>query len=94
MMSEDQQKQLLEQLVHYSLPTAQLVSFSMTAPLALFTPMEVNLEIKVPNAAPKTGDYQLALTGFGDATLAIDGQNAATMQGADGETSTRAYSAS
>ena len=31
----------------------------MTSALALFTPMEVNIEIKVPNAAPKTGDYRL-----------------------------------
>jgi beta-glucosidase len=43
--------------------------------------------------APKTGDYQLALTGFGDATLAIDGQQVADMQGADGQTWMRAYSA-
>jgi beta-glucosidase len=40
--------------------------------------------------APKTGDYQLALTGFGDATLAIDGQQVATMTGADAR---RAYAA-
>jgi beta-glucosidase len=41
--------------------------------------------------APKTGDYQLALTGFGDATLSIDGQQIATMNGADER---RAYGAS
>jgi hypothetical protein len=34
----------------------------MTSPLALFTPMEVSFEIKVPNAAPKTGDYRLLRT--------------------------------
>ena len=33
--------------------------------------------------APKTGAYTLALTGMGDATLDIDGQRVATMQGAD-----------
>ena len=33
--------------------------------------------------APKTGRYTLALTGMGDATLDIDGQRVATMQGAD-----------
>jgi transglutaminase-like putative cysteine protease len=59
MMSEDQQKEIIESLIHHSLPDAQLVSFNMTSALALFTPMEVNIEIKVPNAAPKIGDYRL-----------------------------------
>src|SRR5205085_670262 len=40
--------------------------------------------------APATGDYQLALTGFGDATLSIDGRQVATMSGA---TERRAYGA-
>jgi hypothetical protein len=62
MMSEEQQKEIVESLIHHSLPDAQLVSFSMTSALALFTPMEVNIEIKVPNAAPKTGDYRLLRT--------------------------------
>lgn len=62
MMSEDQQKEILESLIHHSLPDAELVSVNMTSALALFTPMEVNLEIKVPNAAPKTGDYRLLRT--------------------------------
>lgn len=59
MMSKDQQKEILETLLHHSLPNAELVSFEMTSALALFTPMEVKLELKVPNAAPKTGDYRL-----------------------------------
>jgi hypothetical protein len=62
MMSDDQQKEIVESLLNHSLPDAQLVSFSMTSALALFTPMEVNIEIKVPNAAPKTGDYRLLRT--------------------------------
>ncbi len=62
MMSEDQRKEIVESLLHHSLPDAELVSFSMTSALALFTPMEVNVEIKVPNAAPKTGDYRLLRT--------------------------------
>ena len=62
MMSLDQQKEIVETLLHHSLPAAELVSFSMTSPLALFSPMEVNLDIKVPNAAPKTGDYRLLRT--------------------------------
>jgi transglutaminase-like putative cysteine protease len=59
MMSKDQQKEVLETLLHHSLPDAEIVSFEMTSALALFTPMEVTLELKVPNAAPKTGDYRL-----------------------------------
>jgi transglutaminase-like putative cysteine protease len=59
MMSKDQQQEALEQVLHHALPEAQLVSFDISSALALFTPMEINLEIKVPNAAPKTGDYRL-----------------------------------
>jgi hypothetical protein len=59
MMSKDQQKEMIETLLHHSLPDAELVSFEMTSALALFTPMEVTIELKVPNAAPKTGDYRL-----------------------------------
>ena len=59
MMSADQQKEMIESVLHHSLPDAELVSFEMTSALALFTPMEVKLEVKVPNAAPKTGDYRL-----------------------------------
>jgi transglutaminase-like putative cysteine protease len=62
MMSEDQQKELVQSLIHHSLPDAELVSFSMTSALALFSPMEVNIEIKVPNAAPKTGDFRMLRT--------------------------------
>ncbi|CAN5726354.1 hypothetical protein BH11MYX1_BH11MYX1_47780 [soil metagenome] len=58
-MSHDQQHEMLETMLHHALPDAQLVSFDLTSALALFTPMEVNVEIKVPNAAPKTGDYKL-----------------------------------
>jgi hypothetical protein len=59
MLSKDQQQEALEGLLHHALPDAQLVSFDVTSALALFTPMEINVEIKVPNAAPKTGDYRL-----------------------------------
>jgi beta-glucosidase len=41
--------------------------------------------------APATGDYSLALTGYGDATLTLDGQQIITMTGAD---QTRSYAAS
>ena len=59
MMSEDQQRETLESIIHHALPEAQLVSFDVTSALALFSPMEVNIEIKVPNAAPRTGDFRL-----------------------------------
>jgi len=62
MMSEDQQKEIVETMLHRAFPDAKLVSFNMTSALALFTPMEVNIEIQVPNAAPKTGDYRLLRT--------------------------------
>ncbi len=41
--------------------------------------------------APATGDYTLALTGYGDATLTLDGQQIITMTGAD---ETKSYAAS
>ena len=59
MLSKDQQQEALEQVLHHALPEAQLVSFDISSALALFNPMEINIEIKVPNAAPKTGDYRL-----------------------------------
>ncbi len=61
-MSHDQQQEMLETMLHHALPDAQLVSFEITSALALFTPMEVNVELFVPNAAPKTGDYKLLRT--------------------------------
>jgi hypothetical protein len=62
MMSDDQQREIVETLLHHSLPDAKLVKLSMTSALALFTPMEVTIEITVPNAAPTTGDYRLLRT--------------------------------
>jgi hypothetical protein len=62
MMSKDQQKELVETAVHQSLPDAEVAAIDMTSPLALFSPMQVTFEIKVPNAAPKTGDYRLLRT--------------------------------
>ncbi|MEP6863047.1 MAG: DUF3857 domain-containing protein [Deltaproteobacteria bacterium] len=59
MLSKDQQQEALESVLHHALPDAQLVSFNVTSALALFNPMEIDVEIKVPNAAPKTGDYRL-----------------------------------
>ena len=61
-MSKDQQKEMIESVIHFSLPDAQLVSLEMTSALALFSPMQVDLEIKVPNALPKAGELRLART--------------------------------
>jgi transglutaminase-like putative cysteine protease len=60
--SEDQQRELVETVLHQSMPDAEIVSLTMSSALALFNPMEVNLEIKVKNAAPRTGDYRLLRT--------------------------------
>lgn len=62
MTNQDQQREIFETLLHRALPDARLVSLAMTSPLALFTPMQIDLEIEVPNAAPKTGDYRLLRT--------------------------------
>jgi hypothetical protein len=59
MMPEDQQKEIIEQIVHHALPGAKLKSYSITSALALFSPMTIEAEIEVPDAAPKTGDYRL-----------------------------------
>jgi hypothetical protein len=59
MMSQDQQRETMEMLLHRALPDAELVSFNVSSALALLSPMEITAEIKVQNAAPKTGDYRL-----------------------------------
>jgi hypothetical protein len=59
MMSDDQRRETMEQLLHRALPDAQLVKLDVSSPLALLSPMTITAEIKVPNAAPKTGDYRL-----------------------------------
>jgi hypothetical protein len=61
-MSKDQQKELIETVIHHSLPDAQILSVEVTSALALFSPMELTFELKVPNAAPKTGEFRLART--------------------------------
>jgi hypothetical protein len=61
-MSKEEQREGVEQLLHRALPDAQLVSFETSSPLLLLTPMKVTLEVKVPNAAIKTGDYKILRT--------------------------------
>lgn len=62
MMSPDQQRETIEELVHHALPDATLVSYEVSSALALFDPMKITLEIKVPNAAVKAGDHLLLRT--------------------------------
>ncbi|HTR51989.1 MAG TPA: DUF3857 domain-containing protein [Kofleriaceae bacterium] len=62
MTSEDQQREIIEEVLHYSLPDAKLVKLELSNAMALFEPMKVTVEIEVPDAAPKTGDYRLART--------------------------------
>jgi hypothetical protein len=59
MLSADQQREAIESLLHHALPEAQLVDFSVSSALALTSPMEITASIKMPNAAPKTGDYRV-----------------------------------
>jgi hypothetical protein len=59
MMPEDQQKEMVEQLLGHALPGAKLKSYSITSALALFSPMTIEAEVEVPNAAPKAGDYRM-----------------------------------
>ncbi|HVZ31460.1 MAG TPA: transglutaminase-like domain-containing protein, partial [Polyangiaceae bacterium] len=61
-MSSDQQRALLEEVLHHALPDAELVSFELSNPLALWAPMSIALEVRVPNAAPRVGSYRLAHT--------------------------------
>ena len=59
MLPQDQQKEAVEQILHHALPEAKLVSYNITSALALFSPMTIDVEVEVPNAAPKAGDYRL-----------------------------------
>ncbi|MBA3501670.1 MAG: DUF3857 domain-containing protein, partial [Deltaproteobacteria bacterium] len=62
LMSADQQKQIIEQVIHGALPEAKLVSFATTPAMDLNTPIEYTIGITVPNAAVKAGDYRLLRT--------------------------------
>jgi len=61
-MTEDQQKQVVEQVIHAALPQAKIVKYATTSALDLDKPMAVTLELYVPDAAVKTGDYRLLRT--------------------------------
>ncbi|HWO11192.1 MAG TPA: DUF3857 and transglutaminase domain-containing protein, partial [Polyangiaceae bacterium] len=61
-MRQDQQRDLIESILHDALPDARLVSFELSNPLALWEPMTVKFEVNVPNAAHAMGQYQLAQT--------------------------------
>jgi len=62
MMSEDQQREVIEEVIHHALPDATIGKVEISSALSLFEPMSVSVEIEVPDAAPKTGDYRLART--------------------------------
>jgi transglutaminase-like putative cysteine protease len=61
-MSTDQQRELLESLLHRALPDAELVSFQLSSALLLWEPMTLDIAIRVPNAAPRVGKFRLART--------------------------------
>ncbi len=61
-VSADQQREIVESVLHHALPDAELVSFEMSSPLILWAPMTVTFEVKVPNAMPKTGTLRLGRT--------------------------------
>jgi transglutaminase-like putative cysteine protease len=62
LMSQDQQKQIIEQVIHRALPDAKLVSFATTPAMDLNTPIEYTIGISVPNAAVKAGEFRLLRT--------------------------------
>ncbi len=60
--SPNQQREIVESLIHGALPAAEVLDFQLSNALALGTPMSADLKIKVPGAAVKTGDYRLLRT--------------------------------
>lgn len=62
LVSEDQAKQMMEQVIHRALPDAKLVSYSTSKAMDMNTPIEITIGISVPNAAVKAGDYRLLRT--------------------------------
>jgi hypothetical protein len=62
MASSEQQREAVEELLHHSFPDATLVSYDISSALALFNPMTITAEIKVPTAAVKAGDQMILRT--------------------------------
>lgn len=54
-----EQRQLVESVMHARFPSAELLSYSTSDPLALGTPMEIDFAVKVPHAATAVGDARL-----------------------------------
>jgi len=71
MMSKDQQKQLVEQVIHRALPDAKLTSYETTPGMDLNKPLEITIGLTVPNAAIKTGDFRLLRTVVTSGALGI-----------------------
>ena len=61
-ISDDQLKEAIESVLHRSLPDAELSKVEVSSALMLWVPMTIDLEIKVPHATTKTGDYRLLRT--------------------------------
>jgi hypothetical protein len=71
MTSQDQQKQIVEQVIHRSLPEAKITNYSTTPGMDLNTPLEITIGLSVPNAAVKTGDYRLLRTVVTSGSLGV-----------------------
>lgn len=69
--SPDQQRQMVEQLIHSALPGAKLVSFQMSSAAMLWKPMEVKLVLRAPKAATRTGRYRLLRTAVTSGALGL-----------------------
>jgi hypothetical protein len=61
-MSPDQLKEVIEQVLHHSLPDAKLTKVEISPAVALWQPMTVTLEITVPKAAVSAGDVRMLRT--------------------------------
>jgi len=61
-MSEDQQKEVLERLIHFALPDAKVSKITISPAFAMWQPMTIDLAVDVPKAAVQTGDVRLLRT--------------------------------
>ena len=69
---KDEQRQIAEQVIHSALPDAELVRFSVSDPLAMAKPMQIEIGLKVPSAAVKAANFRLLRTLVTSGALGID----------------------
>ncbi len=62
MMSADEQRQIVEQVINAALPDAKITKLEVSSALALWKPMEITLELEVPNAAVPVGSHKMLRT--------------------------------